>query len=204
MYATTIQTLQNYITTPSTMTFNIFSALLDNQIIDSFTYRQLKKEWNKIQYTQDEVGRSHMTNYEEFIYHMNKLIKQEWNWHYTIGTFPIPNGQVKLLLKCHHKIENKYIHVVAYNNDSAFEIENSSGILYSNLKKVISLCTLLNKLNQCKKCHVVSVNISMIGYCHACQNKAAITIQAAWRQCISNPKYNICHQRLLREFSDLI
>lgn len=203
-YSQVINHLQNYITTPSIMTFNIFSALLDNQIIDSFTYRQLKREWNKIQYIQDDVGASYMTNYEEFNYHMNKLIKKEWNWHFTIGTFPIPDGQVKVLLKCRQNIEKKYIHVVAYQNDTEFEIESNYGIVYSNLKKVIALCNLLNRLNQCKKCRVISVNVSSLGYCPMCQNKAAALIQTAWRECISNPEYNICRQRLLKEFTDLL
>lgn len=203
-YASTLNHLRNYITTPSNMTFNIFVALLDNQIIDSYTYRLLKKEWNKIQYEQDELGASHMTNYEEFNYHMNKMIKQAWNWCYTIGTFPVPEGQVKVLLKCRQKIQSKYIHVIAYQNDTVFEIENGSGILYSNLNKVISMCILLNKLNQCRKCRVVSVNVSSAGYCTTCQNKAASIIQIAWRECISNPKYNICCQRLLKEFENLL
>lgn len=203
-YSTLLNNLQNYLTTPSIMTFNIFSALLDNQIIDAFTYRQLKKEWNKIQYIKDEVGASYMTNYDEFNYHMNKLIKQCWNWHYTIGTFPIPDGQVKVLLSCRQNIKSKYIHVLAYQNDTAFEVENDHGILYSNLDKIIALCNLLNRLNQCKKCRIVSVNVSTLGYCLACQNKSATVIQVAWRECISNPEYNICSQRLMKEFTELL
>lgn len=200
-----VSRLKNYVSTPSLLTFNIFAALFDNNIIDSTTYRMLKKEWNKIQYIQDELGASHMTHYEEFTYHLNKLIKKEWNWHYTIGSFPIPNGTVKVLLKCCGNILNKQIHILAYQNETIFEIERrDKGMLYRGFESAQELCRLLNKLNQCKNCRIVSVNIGGLGYCQPCRNKAATVIQMAWRECISNPDYYICRKRLMEEFNGLV
>lgn len=200
----TISKLNEYYNNPTIINYHIFVALLDNKIIQNNLYHFLKRLWSKIEYKLDETGSSMLSNYEEFNYNLNKLIDNKWNWYYTVGTFETPQDTIKVILKCNKNIYNKFIYITGYGNESSFEIENKNGLQYNNIKKVISACTFLNKLNQCKKCRIVSVNISTNGYCKECKNKAATIIQNQWRECISNPDYNICKKRLLQEFSNLI
>jgi hypothetical protein len=202
-FTKTIYHLDKYTFNPELLTFHIFIALLDHNIIDHFTFRRLKKQWNQIQYIQDEIGASQMTNYQEFVWHMNKLIKKEWNWNYNIGIFSIPNGIVRVFLRCKNNIKYKFIDILAYDNNTTFQIENESGIIYKGIEDAKSYCSILNKLNQCKKCRIVSLKVSSEGYCVTCQNIAASSIQTAWRECISNPEYYICRKRLQQEFDEL-
>ena len=199
----TINRLEDYYNNPEKMAYHIFAALLEHRIIPMNVFTFIKRLWSKIQYSLDETGESQMTNYQEFNYNLNKLIDNKWSWFYQVGSFQTPQATIKVHLKCDKDVYRKQIHIIGYGNTSVFQIENTSGVQYQNIKKAISACHFLNKLNQCQKCRIVSVNVSPNGFCEYCRNKAAFVIQSRWRECISNPEYNICRKRLLNEFQDM-
>jgi hypothetical protein len=219
-----IHSLKTYNETPEVIMYDVLKGLLSNEIIDNVTYETFKKRWTKIKhYAEDEMDPV-STFYQQYIYDLENSMYQNFNWNYEIGRFALPKNNYGIVsLSCNGTIGTKMIsikvvpmtvklqkesnHVKLFvngnNNETKICIESSTTINYNNIRKCIKVCETLHLLNSCKKCDKTVIFTTDYEYCPDCLNNAAQKIQCQWRECIANPKYNVCYTRLMKEFDYL-